>query len=124
MVGNLRTNVSLFHPALTPDPVKNLKAALNKRKPSVTLNWDPPDSSVVGENCITKYNIRFKTEGGLYNEKTVGKSATNVVLGKSLGLKPLLEYNFEVRAQNTYIAGKWETVMAYVGKQSFVECPH
>ena len=114
----------LFHPALTPEPVLNLEAAVNKHDPSVTLNWDPPESSAESEDCITKYDIRFKPEGGFYNEKTVGKSTTNIVLRRSMGLKPLLEYSFEVRGRNAYIAGKWETVTAYVGERSPVECPH
>ena len=118
------TMIQTLYLALTPGPVQNLKAVVNKHKPSVTLNWSPPDSSAEGENCITKYDIRFKSDGDFYHEKTVGRSTTSIVLGRSLGLKPLLEYNFEVRARNAYTAGKWEKVTAYVGKQCLVECPH
>ena len=87
--------------------------------PSVTLSWDPQDNQSESGDPITKYDIRFKQEEEEhYNEKTIDASTASIVIGRDQGLKPLLKYDFEVRARNAYIAGRWETVKKYVGKLS------
>ena len=104
--------------ALTPGPVQNLTAVVDAHAPSVTLNWDPQDNQYESGTPITKYDVSFKPEEGEhYNERTIEASTTSIVLGRDLGLKPLLNYDFKVRARNAYIAGRWETVKKYVGKQ-------
>jgi len=103
--------------AVTPGPVKNVTATVDARAPSVTLNWDPQENQCESDP-ITKYEVCFKLEEGEhYSERTIGASTESIVLGRDLGLKPLLKYDFKVRARNAYIAGRWEIVKKYVGKQ-------
>ena len=105
--------------AVTPGPVQNLTATVDAHAPSVMLNWDPQDNQCESYP-ITKYDVRFKLEEGEhYNERTIEAPTVSIVLGRDLRLKPLLKYDFKVRARNAYIAGRWETVKKYVGKQRY-----
>ena len=105
--------------ALTPAPVQNFTATVDTHTPSITLNWDPShDNQSKTGDPVTKYDVRFKSESEeCYSEKSFNASTTSLVVGRDLGIKPLLKYSFEVRPRNAYIAGKWETVMEYVGKK-------
>ena len=42
-------------------------------------------------------------------------SATSVHLRRQYGLKPLVKYDFEVRARNSGHEGNWSTVSKYIG---------
>ena len=105
--------------ALAPDPVQNFAATVDTRTPSIVLNWDPPhdNQSATGDPVI-QYDIRFKPENeDCYSETTITPPTTSLVVGRDLGLKPLLKYSFEVRPRNEYFRGMWEMVIEYVGKK-------
>ena len=105
-----------FTVALTPDPVLYLTASLDRHKPAVTLNWDPPaNAGYPGD--ITKYQVRFwDEEKGCYNESIVDGSSTTTIITRESGLRPFTETTFEVRACSGDDASQqWRTVSAFVG---------
>ena len=109
---------SIFQ-ALAPAPVQNFTATVDAHTPSIILNWDPSydNQSTTGDPVI-QYDIRFKPEKeDWYSETTITPPTTSLVVGRDLGLKPLLRCSFEVRPRNEYFGGMWETVMEYVGKK-------
>ena len=102
--------------ALTPDTVQNLTAAVDSRKPSVTLKWDPP-ANAGHPGDVTKYQIRFwDKEKGCYNERTVDGSTTTTVITRESGLRPLTETTFVVRAcSGDDVSQERRTVSRFVG---------
>ena len=115
---SLHVYCSIFQ-ALAPAPVQNFTATVDAHTPSIVLNWDPPhDKQSKTGDPVIQYDIRFKPEKeDCYSETTITPPTTSLVVGRDLGLKPLLKYCFEVRPRNEYFGGMWETVMEYVGKK-------
>ena len=115
---SLHVYCSIFQ-ALAPALVQNFTATVDAHTPSIVLNWDPPhDKQSKTGDPVIQYDIRFKPEKeDCYSETTVTPPTTSLVVGRDLGLKPLLKYSFEVRPRNEYFGGMWETVMEYVGKK-------
>ena len=102
--------------ALTPKPVQNLTASVDSHKPSVTLKWDAPvNAGCAGD--VTTYEIRFlDKEKGCYNETTVNGSSTTAVITREIGLRPLTETSFQVRAcSGDDVSPEWRTVTTFVG---------
>ena len=68
---------------------------------------------------MSSYDIRFRPSGSVresdYCTKCVNASATSVHLRRQYGLKPLVKYDFEVRARNSGHEGNWSTVSKYIG---------
>ena len=110
-----------FFSAFTPNPVQNLKAAIDTHKPSVTLKWDPPANAGF-PGYITNYKVRFwDKEKGHYNESTMdGSTTTTTVITRKTGLRPLTTTTFEVRAcSGGDVCPEWRTVSAFIGKCDF-----
>jgi len=99
--------------ALTPGPVQNLTAVVDTRKPSVTLNWDPP---VYAAGYVTKYVICIQdNNSGFYGEKVVNGSTTTTVITRESRLRPLSTFTFGVRAYSgDGVNQLWPTVSAFV----------
>lgn len=113
-----------FPAALIPGQVENLRSTLNTNKPSLFLNWDKPKNVQKIED-MSMYTIRFKPSGsvGDYCNMTVKASTTSVHLKRRHGLKPLMKYDFQVRAQNDHHEGQWKRVSEYIGKCMYT-CTH
>jgi len=107
----------LLSSALTPKPVRNLRATVDEYTPSVTLNWDPP-ANATHEGNVTKYHISFwDKEEGCYKEKVVDGSTTTAVITRESGLRPLTLSTFEVRARcGDTVSPECSTVSTLVGK--------
>ena len=106
-----------FATAFTPDPVEKLTATVDTHKPLVTLKWDPPaNAGYLG--YITKYQVRFwDKDKGCYNESAVDGSTITTVITRELGLRPLTETTFEVRACcGDDVSPEWRTVSTFVGR--------
>ena len=74
---------------------------------------------MVTNGDLVSYHIRFKPRSGWegnYCEKKVNPPATNVVLTRKSGLKPMTNYDFEVRAQSSHHEGKWTKISKYICK--------
>ena len=110
----MNSNIST---ALTPDPVQNLKATVDTHEPSVTLKWDPP-ANAASEGDVTKYQVRFRgVENCCYIESAVDGSTTTTVITRELGLRPLTDTTFEVRACcGDAVSREWTTVSKFVGR--------
>jgi len=96
--------------ALTPDPVQNLTAVVDTRKPSVLLNWDPPANAA---GYVTNYEIRIQdNDSGFHWVEVVNGSTTTIIIG----LRPLSTYTFTVGAYSFGNASqKWRTVSRFIG---------
>lgn len=104
--------------ALVPGQVQNLRSTLDTNQPSLTLTWDKP-KNVKSDRDVSNYDIRFRPSGSVresdYCEGNVKASATSVHLTRRNRLKPLIKYDFEVRARNSGHKGNWSTVSKYIG---------
>ena len=102
--------------ALVPGQVQNLRSTLDPDTPSLTLKWDKP-KNMVADGDVKSYDIRFKLCGkeGNYCTETVVTPATKILFTRESGLKPLIKYNFEVRAQSFHREGKWSELSEYIG---------
>ena len=123
---------------LIPGPVLSLRSALDTSRPSLTLNWDKPNNATTAGD-VTKYDIRFRPfrttahHGGVlsqsgsgtqedYCKLTVDEPTTSALLTRESGLKPLIKYDFEVRARNATHEGKWNKVSEYIGNVYTYKC--
>jgi len=103
---------------------------LDTSRLSLTLNWGKPNN-VKSAGDVTKYDIRFRpvqttthhceiqsqSRSGPqedYCTVTVDEPTTTAFLTRESGLKPLIKYDFEVRARNTSDEGKWSKVSEYI----------
>lgn len=113
----------LLYPALTPKPIRNLRAIVDKSKPSVRLNWDPPTNAAYA-GYVTKYHICFwDKEKGCYREKSVDGSTTTAIFTRETGLRPLTLSTFEVRAcSGDDVSPECRTVSAFLGMQAGINC--
>ena len=128
---NFALRVSLSSAGLIPGPVLSLKSALDASRPSLTLNWEKPNNVKTARD-VTKYDIRFRpfqttthhcdiqsqSRSGPqedYCTITVDEPTTSAFLARESGLKPLIKYDFEVRARNSSHEGKWSKVSEYIG---------
>jgi len=129
----LQTNVISFrreyitHPfipaALVPGQVQNLRSTLDPDIPTLTLHWDKP-TNMNTDGDVKSYDIRFKPCGreGNYCKETVVSPATNIILTRESGLKPMTKYKFEVRARSTSQEGKWSELSEYIGMFILILC--
>ena len=96
-------------------PVQNLTATLDPHKPSVMLEWDPPDN--VGD--VQTYDIRYRSSKSWwitpYRRTVVNCPATKLFLKRADGLKLFVTYDFDVRARNADYVGQWIRVSKYMG---------
>ena len=85
---------------------------------SLTLEWDRPINCETGQD-VTAYDIRFKPCTSLdkkdYCMMTVKAPARNIILTRESGLKPLKNYELEVRARNTGYEGNWSGILEHIG---------
>lgn len=85
------------------------------------LSWDKP-KNVKTDRDLSSYDVRFRPSGSVresdYCTKCVNASATSVHLRRQYGLKPLVKYDFEVRARNSGHEGNWSTVSKYIGMET------
>ena len=104
--------------AMIPNPIQNLRLTMDRDKPSLTLNWDPP-SNVDFHNPdeLTRYDIFFKPEGQQEcTWMTAPRLSTTVTLTRKSGLVLDPVCQFSVRAQNCdQQAGEWITVTQLIG---------
>ena len=104
--------------ALVPGQVQNLRSTLDTNQPSLTLTCYKP-KNVKSDRDVSNYDIRFRPSGSVresdYCEGNVKASATSVHLTRRNRLKPLIKYDFEVRARNSGHNGNWSTVSKYIG---------
>ena len=86
---------------------------------SLTLEWDRPLNCETAKD-VTAYDVWFKTcvtlEGEGYSKTSVKASAASIHLTRESGLKPLMKYEFKIRARNTGHDGNWSRIVKYVGK--------
>ena len=110
--------------ALIPNVVEKLKADVDPNIPSVTLSWAPPQNTETQRSWsdVSSYHIRFKPqEREYYDEMSVDRSTTSVVLKRDSGLIPHTKSIFEVRAQCGDDLGQWRvTVSEYIRKYMHV----
>ena len=99
-------------PILKPSPVRNLRVDVNADNASATLYWDPPGD---GNVCTTSYDVRFKLSDNsdTYNSRNI--DSTSIHLTQTCGLKPLMKYDFEVRARSNDEVGEYTLVVAFIG---------
>ena len=85
---------------------------------SMFLEWDRPANCETGQD-VTAYDIRFRPSGGSVEEgycKVTVKSPTrSILLTKESGVRPLMRYDFEVRARNASYDGNWSRESKYIG---------
>ena len=86
---------------------------------SLTLEWDKPLNCETAKD-VTVYDVWFKTcadlEGEGYCKTVVKAPATSTYLTREFGLKPLMKYEFKIRARNAGRDGNWSRVVKYIGK--------
>jgi len=99
-----------------------LFCSVDKSKPSVRLNWDPPTNAAYA-GYVTKYHICFwDKEKGCYREKSVDGSTTTAVFTRETGLRPLTLSTFEVRAcSGDDVSTECRTVSAFLGMQAGID---
>ena len=107
---------------LFPGEVQNLKSTLDPNTASLTLAWERPSNCETAKD-VTAYDIWFKPCTSLeregYCKTTVKASATSVHLTRESGLKPLMNYQFEIRARNAGYDGNWSRISKYIGKSLY-----
>ena len=82
------------------------------------LEWDKPMNCETVQD-VTTYDVRFKPCTSLerkdYHMMTVKATARNIILTRESGLKPLKNYEFEVRARNAGYEGNWSGILEHIG---------
>ena len=85
---------------------------------SLFLEWERPMNCETDQD-VTAYDIRFRPSGSSVEEgycKLMLKAPTrSILLTRESGLRPLMKYDFEVRARNTSYDGNWSRETKYVG---------
>lgn len=115
----MNTITGNFSPtAMIPDPIQNLRFALDRDKPSLTMSWERPSNVDVNRpDELTQYEIFFKPEGQqMFTSHTVPGSSTTLTLTRKSGLVLDPVSQFSVRALNRdRQAGEWITVTQLIG---------
>ena len=109
-----------FIAGLIPGLVQELKAVVEERKPTMMLQWKVP-SNIWNVKEITSHEIRFKScqQSEQYHFlPSLGSDCRDITLGRDR-LKPLTEYDFEVRAVSSDGAGPWTAVKKHFCKHIF-----
>ena len=110
---------------LFPGEVQNLRSTTDPSTGSLTLDWDRPLNCETAKD-VTVYDVWFKTcaslEGEGYCKTTVKAPATSIHLTRESGLKPLMKYEFKIRARNAGHDGTWSRIVKYVGKYNLDVC--
>ena len=112
--------LSPFHHLLDllPAEVQNLTPKMDPRTGFLTLEWDKPMNCETDQD-VTVYDVRFKPCTNLerkdYQMMTVKATARNIILTRESGLKPLKNYQFEVRARNAGYEGDWSGTLEHIG---------
>ena len=103
---------------LFPGEVQNLTSTLDPSTGSLSLKWDRPTNCETDQD-VTAYDIRFRPSGSSVEEGsckvTVKAPTTSILLTRESGLRPLMRYDFEVRARNTSYDGNWSRESKYIG---------
>ena len=103
---------------LFPGEVQNLTSTLDPSTGSLSLEWDRPTNCETDQD-VTAYDIRFRPSGSSveegYCKLTVKAPTRSIVLTRESGVRPLMRYDFEVRAQNASYDGNWSRESKYVG---------
>ena len=113
-------HISPFHHLLDllPAEVQNLTPKMDPRTGFLTLEWDKPMNCETDQD-VTVYDVRFKPCTNLerkdYQMMTVKATARNIILTRESGLKPLKNYQFEVRARNAGYEGDWSGTLEHIG---------
>ena len=85
---------------------------------SLFLEWDRPMNCETVED-VTVYDVRFKPCASLekkdYCMMTVKAPARSILLTRESGLKPLKNYELEVRARNAGYEGNWNGILEHIG---------
>ena len=104
---------------MTPGPVQNLKLTLDRSKPSLTLNWEPPTNIDLSNPAeLTQYEISFKStkEQEHSIQMIVSSPSTTVTLTRRSGLILDSVCQFSVRAKNCYDqTGEWVSKTMLIG---------
>ena len=104
---------------MIPGPVQNLKLTLDKNKPSLTLDWEPPTNVDLSNPAeLTQYEISFKGEEqeGYSIQKIVPSSSTTLTLTSESGLILDCICQFSVRAKNCDDqTGNWTSATKLIG---------
>ena len=89
---------------------------MDSRTGFLILEWDKPTNCETVQD-VTTYDVRFKPctsiERKDYHMMTV--KARNILLTREYGLKPLKNYEFEVRARNAGYEGNWSGILEHIG---------
>ena len=102
-----------FFAALHPAPVQNLSVTVDENIPTITLSWNSP-VNIQSADELNEYHIHvFRNEQK--NGTPFRTSTTSFLLTRELGLDPLENYHFQVRAQCGREEGEWNQVSAYYG---------
>ena len=102
---------------MIPGLVQNLKLTLNRNKPSLTLDWEPPTNVDVSNPAeLTQYEISFKAVEQEGYSKIVPSSSTTLTLTSESGLILDCNCQFSVRAKNRDDkAGNWTSATELIG---------
>ena len=96
-----------------PDPVRNLSVNVDENIPAIMLSWNPPEN-IQSADELNEYHIHvFQNEQN--NGTPFRTSATSALFTRELGLDPLENYHFQVRAQCGCEDGEWRQESAYYG---------
>ena len=100
-----------------PDQVKDLEIKVKPDVPSVILMWESPQN--IRAEDVTEHHIRFKPQlsCNAFQQLSVNGHHREITLGRDR-LKPLTEYDFEVRAVTSDGAGPWTPVTKYFCKDT------
>ena len=103
---------------LLPAEVQNLRSTMDYSAGFLILEWDKPMNCETVQD-VTAYDVRFKPCTSLerkdYHMMTVKATARNIVLTRESGLRPLKNYEFEVRARNAGYEGNWSGILEHIG---------
>ena len=101
---------------MTPGPVQNLKLTLDRSKPSLTLNWEPPTNIDLSNPAeLTQYEISTKEQEHSI-QTFVSSPSTTITLTRRSGLKLDSVCQISVRAKNCYDqTGKWVSKKILIG---------
>ena len=101
---------------MTPGPVQNLKLTLDRNKPSLTLDWEPPANIDLSNPAeLTQYEISTKEQEHSI-QKIVSSPSTTITLTSRSGLILDSVCQISVRAKNCYDqTGEWVSKTMLIG---------
>ena len=105
---------------MTPHPVHNLTLTLDRNKPSLTLDWEPPTNIDLSNPAeLTQYEVSInatKEQEQYIIQKIVPSHFTTLTLTRKSGLILDSVSQFSVRAKNCDDqTGEWISVSKLIG---------